>query len=91
MAPRLDLAASVGCDGVEPDNVDCFLNSDCLGMSTKSNERKIELASVSFFQREFLRIRARIFRMCCCVCWLAAVLPPKRLTAPLYIARVCVV
>jgi hypothetical protein len=29
MVPRLDEAAAVGCDGVEPDNVDCFANAEC--------------------------------------------------------------
>jgi hypothetical protein len=32
MAERLDLAASKGCDGVEPDNVDSYSNSNGLGL-----------------------------------------------------------
>ena len=29
MGSRLDLAASYGCDGVEPDNMDCYDNKEC--------------------------------------------------------------
>jgi len=34
MADRLDLAASKGCDGVEPDNVDGYQNANGLGLSS---------------------------------------------------------
>ncbi len=33
MAARLDLAVSKGCDGVEPDNVDAYSNSNGLGLT----------------------------------------------------------
>jgi len=32
MKARLDLAVSIGCDGVEPDNVDSYANSNGLGL-----------------------------------------------------------
>jgi len=28
MIPRIDLAAKIGCNGLEPDNTDCFDNED---------------------------------------------------------------
>lgn len=34
MGARMDLAAQSGCDGVEPDNIDCFDNEDCWGTMT---------------------------------------------------------
>lgn len=33
MAERMDLALSKGCDGVEPDNVDGYANSNGLGLT----------------------------------------------------------
>jgi len=39
MAARIDLAASQGCDGVEPDNTDCFTNEDCWGTMTNPSVR----------------------------------------------------
>ena len=33
MQARLDLAVSKGCDGVEPDNVDSYANSNGLGLT----------------------------------------------------------
>ena len=35
MRSRLDLAASKGCDGVEPDNVDGYSNSNGVGLSAR--------------------------------------------------------
>lgn len=29
MGKRIDLAYSLGCDGIEPDNIDCYDNRDC--------------------------------------------------------------
>eukprot|EP01087_Luapelamoeba_hula_P019212 TRINITY_DN633_c0_g1_i3.p1 TRINITY_DN633_c0_g1~~TRINITY_DN633_c0_g1_i3.p1 ORF type:complete len:410 (-),score=69.37 TRINITY_DN633_c0_g1_i3:89-1183(-) len=40
MGPRMDLAASKGCDGVEPDNIDCFANSDCYRTMTNPTVSK---------------------------------------------------
>jgi len=29
MGARIDLAESIGCNGIDPDNTDCFANDEC--------------------------------------------------------------
>ena len=41
MGARIDLAASLGCDGIEPDNTDCYDNSKCWkNMSNPAETKK---------------------------------------------------
>jgi hypothetical protein len=45
MTPRLDLAASKGCNAVEPDNTDCFTNPDeCAISGTAAEKSAAQLA-----------------------------------------------
>ncbi len=44
MGSRIDLAKQIGCDGIEPDNIDCYDNSDC--WSTMSNPTVLKGSTV---------------------------------------------
>lgn len=48
MTPRLDLAAKKGCSGVEPDNTDCFKNTDECAIPGTDAEK--ELAQLNYYR-----------------------------------------
>jgi len=38
MGARIRLAKSYGCDGIEPDNIDCYDNKACFGSMTNPTQ-----------------------------------------------------
>eukprot|EP00808_Paulinella_micropora_P006770 g9748.t1 len=48
MTPRLDLAVQKGCDGVEPDNVDCFANLAECKLPNLSSAQEARTAQVAY-------------------------------------------
>jgi len=51
MSPRFQRAASQGCHGVEPDNIDCYDNDDCWSKMTNpsvSDGDKVKAAQITY-------------------------------------------
>jgi hypothetical protein len=51
MGHRIDLAKTQGCDGIEPDNIDCFDNRDCWSTMTNpsvSSSSQVKTAQLTY-------------------------------------------
>eukprot|EP00755_Sulcionema_specki_P037182 Sspe_Gene.108425::Locus_87545_Transcript_1_1_Confidence_1.000_Length_947::g.108425::m.108425 len=48
MEPRFELARTKGCNGVEPDNIDCFDNVECYGNIAGKTQAQVKAAQIAY-------------------------------------------